>query len=366
MTQEDTAAAVIAGRAPWSVDVGDCLRWLRELPAGSVQCVVTSPPYYGLRDYGPEGQIGLEPSPGEYVSRLVEVFREARRVLREDGTLWLNLGDSTAGKDLLMVPARVALALQADGWYLRSEITLAKLSPMPESVRDRPTRATERLYLLTKSERYYYDQTAERVASTSRPQRRLTPHRIGRGDARQNGLTPPRAEPAADCSPDGRNLWDWWEWVSEPQKHAHYAAFPSWLPRRCLRLGASLKGCCPVCGAPHVRQVERVQRKRARPNDLTKRTGEEGTGNSCDNSVAGVSVETLGWAPPCDHEGLEPAPCVVLDPFTGSGTTGVVARDLGMRFLGCDINPEYAELARGRIGQANPLLDIADRSRGTP
>ena len=283
---QDDAAAVLAGRAPWSVDVADCLSWLKGLPGQSVQCVVTSPPYYGLRDYGPDGQIGLEETPEQYIARLVDVFREVRRVLREDGTCWLNLGDSLEARNLLMIPAQVALALRADGWHLRSEIALTKLSPMPESARDRPTRATERLYLLAKSDRYYYDQAAERVASTARAQRRLTAHGIGRGEARQNGLTPPREEAAVDCSPDGRNLWDWWddaaedlppavwEWVSEPQKHAHYAAFPSWLPRRCLRLGASLKGCCPACGAPHVRQVERVQRKRSRPNDLTKRTGD--------------------------------------------------------------------------------------------
>jgi DNA modification methylase len=170
-----------------------------------VQTCASSPPYYGLSDYGPEGQIGLEPTMGEYVARLVEVFREVRRVLREDGTLWLNLGDSynadgrkgrahmgegknsgysawanknpagTKPKDLLMVPARVAIALCDDGWFLRSEISLTKLSPMPESCRDRPSRATEKLYLLAKRPAYYYDQEAERVPPAAASLARLAP-----------------------------------------------------------------------------------------------------------------------------------------------------------------------------------------------
>lgn len=400
-----TAADVIGGSAPWSVDVGDCLAWLRTLPGGCVQTCASSPPYYGLRDYGPEGQIGLEPTMGEYVARLVEVFREVRRVLREDGTLWLNLGDSynadgrkgrahmgegknsgysawanknpagTKPKDLLMVPARVAIALCDDGWFLRSEISLTKLSPMPESCRDRPSRATEKLYLLAKRPAYYYDQEAERVPPAAASLARLAPGAAPRKDkaaAGREGLASNTMSNARGVSPAGRNLWDYWadatedvppaawDWVTEPQRHAHYAAFPSWLPRRCLRLGASLKGCCPACGAPWRRQVERTKVTRSRPNDYTKRTGGAGTGNSCKNTVAGVSAVTTGWAPSCACPPREPAPCVVLDPFTGSGTTGAVARDLGMRFLGVDINPEYAEMARRRIGSANPLMDACD------
>ena len=178
---------------------GDCLSVLRTLPVNSVNCCVTSPPYYGLRDYGVEGQIGLEEHPGEYVARLVDVFREVRRVLRDDGTLWLNLGDSYAanrsyqvsstkggpkhgpgqsvggagsvvpgglkGKDLIGIPWRVALALQADGWYLRQDIIWHKPNPMPESVKDRCTKAHEYLFMLTKNARYYWDADAMKEPS---------------------------------------------------------------------------------------------------------------------------------------------------------------------------------------------------------
>lgn len=140
----------------------DCLDGMKLLPDGCVNCCVTSPPYFGLRDYGVQGQIGLELTPEAYLSRLVEVFREVRRVLRDDGTLWLNLGDSHAGKNLLGIPWRVAFALQADGWYLRSDIIWSKPNPMPESVKDRPTKAHEYLFLLSKNRSYYYD--AEAIA----------------------------------------------------------------------------------------------------------------------------------------------------------------------------------------------------------
>jgi hypothetical protein len=197
-----------------------------------VQTCASSPPYYGLRDYGPEGQIGLEPTMGEYVARLVEVFREVRRVLREDGTLWLNLGDSynadgrkgrahmgegknsgysawanknpagTKPKDLLMVPARVAIALCDDGWFLRSEISLTKLSPMPESCRDRPSRATEKLYLLAKRPAYYYDQEAERVPPAAASLARLAP-----GAAPGGRVSPWPATAGPGTTPASARAW---------------------------------------------------------------------------------------------------------------------------------------------------------------
>lgn len=140
--------------------VGDCLEIMRSWPDAFVQTVVTSPPYWGLRDYKVSGQIGLEKSPEAFVEKMVEVFREVRRILRDDGTLWLNLGDSYVDKDLVGIPWRVAIALQADGWHLRSDIIWSKPNPMPESVTDRPTRAHEYLFLLTKSDRYFYDAEA--------------------------------------------------------------------------------------------------------------------------------------------------------------------------------------------------------------
>jgi hypothetical protein len=233
------------------------------------------------------------------------------------------------------------------------------------------------IYLLTKGSRYYYDQEAERHPGSDNP---VTVARKSRTD---NGAVGTKAiwgngegqsgrgSNEAVRSGDGRNLWTVWDDISPtPYPGAHFATFPESIPRRCLRLGSSLKGCCPACGSPWARQVDRQKRTRQRPNDYTKRTGEAGTGNSCKNTVAGVSVVTTGWAQSCACPPREPAPCVVLDPFTGSGTTGAVARDLGVRFLGVDINPEYAEMARRRIGAANPLLDACDSvaapARGGP
>ena len=214
---------------------GDSRTVLATLPEASVQCCVTSPPYFGLRDYGHEGQIGLEATPDDYVAEMVALFREVRRVLKDDGTLWLNLGDSYAGsgkgpsqslsaeardmthtmhtafvpdglkpKDLIGIPWRVAFALQADGWYLRSDIIWHKPNPMPESVTDRPTKAHEYVFLLTKSARYYYDAAAI-------------------------------AEPSID---DTRNARTVWSITTQPYKGAHFATMPPELARRCILAGS--------------------------------------------------------------------------------------------------------------------------------
>ncbi len=148
-----------------TIHIGDCLESMREMPDQSVHCVVTSPPYWGLRDYGCDGQLGLEDSFDEYIQKMVRVFREVRRVLRNDGTLWLNLGDSLHNKNLMGIPWRVALALQTDGWFLRQDIIWHKPNPMPESCKDRCTKAHEYLFLLSKSARYHFDQDAIREAS---------------------------------------------------------------------------------------------------------------------------------------------------------------------------------------------------------
>ena len=295
-----------------TLHLGDCLEILRTMPDASVHTCVTSPPYFGLRDYGVDGQIGLEPTPDEYVARMVEVFREVRRVLRDDGTLWLNLGDSYAGagysnhantggakredggkqkhltgsglknKDLIGIPWRVAFALQADGWYLRQDIIWHKPNPMPESVRDRCTKAHEYIFLLSKSPRYYFDHEAMKE-----------PGVIPAGTKGAKGSAERAAQPGVNSRPpeykvyDGmRNKRSVWTVTTKPFKGAHFATFPPDLIEPCILAG------CPEGGT-------------------------------------------------------------VLDPFGGAGTTGLVATQAGRNAVLCEINPEYVEMARKRIDAAS-------------
>jgi DNA modification methylase len=347
---------------------GDCIETLRTLPDCSVHCVVTSPPYWGLRDYGHDGQIGLEPTPEAYVTRIVEVFREVRRVLRDDGTLWLNLGDSYyAGgwecrrvnavgngsmppehrksgiakdinglkvKDLVGIPWRVAFALQADGWWLRQDIIWHKPNPMPESVRDRCTKAHEYVFLLTKSERYFYD--AEAVSEKS----------AAVTDVMKSG--------------ERRNRRSVWTVTTKPYKGAHFATMTPQLAELCILAGTSSDGCCSACGAPRERVVER-QRTPTRPGADTKVTGDSMTDGNRDPKRHVTTTKTTGWKSTCDHSEGTP-PCVVLDPFAGSGTTLAVAAELGRMGIGCELNPEYVALAEERIAKSkakHPLLNGA-------
>lgn len=369
--------------------VGDALEQLRTLPSQSVHCVITSPPYWGLRDYGVKGQIGLEPSPEEFVIRLVNVFREVRRVLREDGTCWINIGDcytdsgrgadvgstlegtrlnqaesrrvrirETAKtglrpKNLIGQPWRLALALQADGWYLRSDIIWAKPNPMPESVTDRPTKSHEYVFLLSKAERYFYDAEAVREAAfTGNHHRNITePLKYGRvpapdGNAPHRGLwktAPPEA---------GRNSRSVWSITTEPFRGAHFATFPQALVERCLLAGTSEHGVCIECGAPWRRQVEVKyenpgNRSTNGPRSKERKHKEYGT--------AGYAVRlerrlaTMGWVASCAHKAATVAPCLILDPFMGSGTTALVALKAGRKFVGIELNPTYADMARRRI-----------------
>ncbi|WP_276828572.1 DNA-methyltransferase [Bifidobacterium coryneforme] len=301
---------------------GDALEVLEGLPSGSVDCVVTSPPYYGLRDYGVDGQIGLEETPEGYVSRLAGVFREVGRVLRDDGTLWLNLADSYAGsgkgrrsdgtrggtvgkqstdrgscagrlngpcrsvrrKSLLGIPWRVAFALMDDGWILRSEIIWHASNKMPESVRDRPTRAHETVFLLSRNTSYHYDAEAVRQPLTDSSVRKLSqdvPSQQGSDRVPGRGNGPMKAV----NSPEGRNIRDVWDINTTPFTGAHFATFPEALPSTCI-----MAGCRP----------------------------------------GGV----------------------VLDPFSGSGTTGLAALKSGSRYVGIDINPDYLELSlKTRLAQ---------------
>jgi len=309
---------------------GDCIEGMRTLADGSVHCCVTSPPYWGLRDYGHEGQIGLEDTPEAYVGRMVAVFREVRRVLRDDGTAWVNLGDSYCGgggyapnapcnqrradgeswgamnafsvregearkkarpgytppglkaKDLVGIPWRVAFALQADGWWLRQDIIWHKPNPMPESVRDRCTKAHEYVFLLTKSDRYYYDAEAVSEAATGQPCGNTKPTKAARSGDEMHRTTANlhKIEPK-----DTRNRRSVWTVTTKPYSGAHFAVMPADLVEPCIKAG------CPEGGT-------------------------------------------------------------VLDPFAGSGTTLAVAAELGRNAIGCELNPAYIDLAEKRIKES--------------
>lgn len=351
--------------------VGDCIDTMRTLADGSVQCCVTSPPYYGLRDYGVDGQIGLEETPAEFINRLVDVFREVRRVLREDGTAWVNMGDSYAAKstgnltfrrdraalspdrkpipdgikvkDLMGMPWRLAFALQDDGWYLRQDIIWNKPNPMPESVRDRCTKSHEYIFLLSKSRDYYFDQEAILEPCSPNTHARLSQDvqaQIGseraNGGAKTNGNMKAVARKTNGVGwghgtdsedrgrgrvkdnasmdsylaimPTERNKRSVWTIPTHSFKGAHFATFPPDLIRPCI-----------LAGAP--------------------------------------------------HGGL------VLDPFGGAGTTGLVAMQEGRQSILCELNPDYASIARSRLERAvmdgasqmdilkEPLLD-AEQQEG--
>jgi DNA modification methylase len=369
---------------------GDCIEGLRTLPDASVHCCVTSPPYWGLRDYGHDGQIGLEPTPEAYVARMVEVFREVRRVLREDGTCWVNLGDSYNGiggpgkqdggpigktaavaiegtkgrristikpKDLVGIPWRVAFALQADGWWLRQDIIWHKPNPMPESVRDRCTKAHEYVFLLTKSERYFYDAEAvkEQAAESSWKRDGLKMGSVkpkGGGDRNDSEtLREMIFNPAA-----GRNRRSVWTITTKPYSGAHFAVMPPDLVEPCIKAGCP-EQCCSMCGAGYERITQR-DRAATRPGKVTKTTGDSLVDGNRDPQRHITTVSTLGWAPACDCVASGTIPGTVLDPFAGSGTTLAVAAELGRNAIGCELNPAYIALANKRIKDARSSVAL--------
>lgn len=379
--------------------VGDVRSVLASLPERSVHCVVTSPPYWQLRSYGVDGQIGLEDTPDEYVQVMVEVFRCVWRVLRDDGTLWLNLGDSYNGsgrgpsghsavvknqskrqgftgtmhtgapglkpKDLVGIPWRVAFALQADGWYLRSAITWCKRAPMPESVQDRPTNATEMIFLLSKRERYFYDAEAVREPAIheGRVVKAYQPDaKNGQGATDANDRRTASGFLNHDTVVTGRNMRNFWLLGPEPFPDAHFATFPTEIPRRAILAGTSERGVCVACSAPWVRVVERKPDNTGYPNGPGGKKKYQdggyhrnGLGQSTLAEVARYDVNTLGWRPSCDCN-APTRPAVVLDPFGGSGTTSLVARQLGRHSVYVDLSEQYAAMALRRLqGQALAL-----------
>ena len=349
------------------IRVGDCRELLKAMPAESVQCVVTSPPYWGLRSYtGGEGMIGLEPTFEEHLEHLVEVFREVRRVLRVDGTCWLNYGDAYwsgghnnfgwKAKDFMDMPGLVSTSLMRDGWYRRSPIIWHKPNPMPESVTDRPTSAHEKLYLLTKAARYFYDAEAVRVPVTGGA------HRFKSTSSNQRGDAKPRLQGKTfeEEQANGANLHNVWSITTHSYSEAHFATFPPKLVEPCILAGTSAKGCCAECGAPLVRVVDKelvgMERNAARvktgadPNSAGDNRAKDGHRRS-----GSYAVTTTGWQPTCGC-GADTKPCVVLDPFSGAGTVGLVADRLNRDAILLELSPKYAEMARERIVSDAPLL----------
>ena len=360
--------------------VGNVLTALRAIPDRTVQSCITSPPYWALRDYGgEEEQLGLESTPQGYVDNMVKVFDEVHRVLRDDGTLWLNLGDSYFGdsnvrnntqertshetptkrsaggnkrsaasvdgikpKDLVGIPWMTAFALRNAGWYFRADIVWAKNVVMPEPVKDRPTSAHEFMFLFAKQRKYYYDQEAVREVAQGQK----------------------RGQPDIE-----RNQRDVWNINPKPYKGAHFATFPTELVRGPIDASTSAKGACPECRAPWKRIVELVGGKTtgrgAASAAIAKKRGIRPRGGA-NYIVASTDVArhvTKGWEPTCEcgHPMEDNIPCIVLDCFGGSGTTAMVANAMGRDAVLCELNATYAEdVARPRITKDAPFLNRVD------
>jgi DNA modification methylase len=400
---------------------GDALSVLRGLPENHFHAVVTSPPYFNLRSYLPVDdpqkhlEMGQEASPAAYVAAMVGVFEEVRRVLRPDGLCWVNIADSYAGswgaegrretprrpswrnsianhpkvarsarvgrecgikpKDLMLIPARLSIALQEAGWWVRRDVVWNKLNPMPESVEDRPTSAHEYLFMLAKSESYFYDAWPVREERTSdedsasfrggsytgsRQDNTLLGQREVRGNAR-----------VADTQREARSVWSG---ASEPfsargvlgkgaaKEFEHFATMPGWLVEKALRCSTSERGACPACGAAWRRIIER-QRFRdgrplggawAKPTDA-RRLGATGVGHWRDTTVK----RHVGWERSCGCAEAPPVRCRVLDPFLGAGTTALVADRLQLDCTGIDLNARYVHLARERLrSDAGLLMEV--------
>lgn len=338
---------------------GDCLEVLRTLPDDSVDCVVTSPPYWGLRDYKADGQLGMEETPLQFVDNLTAVFHEAQRVLAPHGTCWVNLGDTYATdisgfkpKDLIGVPWRVAFALQDDGWWLRSDVIWSKANPMPESVLDRPTRSHEYIFLLTKSRRYWWD--IEAVREPHSPDGRSVTTRT-MGDKSHSNYQEFGHEEGRERWPNsGRNIRTVWTIAAQPYPGAHFATFPEELARRCIVAGCPIK-VCRECGQPSERIVERELQNVDGWAPVKKLDHSQGAAEQGNGRFGDPVAHILGWTD-CGHNAWRPG--VVLDPFMGSGTVAKVARTHQRHAVGIELNPEYVKMAADRLAQQSLFAEL--------
>jgi DNA modification methylase len=426
-------ADVFSGQSKWAIETGCCLDVLRTMPANSVHCCITSPPYFALRSYLPAEhplkgkEIGSESTPEAFTATMVAVFDEVRRVLRPDGVLWVNLGDSycsqpagnkkrtdwlpEAGatgrldlsnytadkpkdfgdlkqKDLCGIPWRCAFALQAAGWWFRSDIPWVKRSAMPESTTDRPAKSLEYVFMFTKSARYFYDvEAVRREAEYGRRSDFRSNRYLGNHSHNNSDINHEPSPTISGSDPNaGRNFRNadlWFDSIATPHglcgiddelvgldvtsealKEAHFAAYPTKLVDPLIRCGSSEKGCCPHCGSPWVRVVGG---KKYTPTvaAVGERDVDESRGDKT-RKLNGKSKEwresqadrvTLGWQASCDCPEHEPIPCTILDPFCGAATTGLVALRLGRRFVGIELNQKYVDLGSNRIVNDSPLFN---------
>ena len=390
--------------------LGDCIAGMQTLPAGCIQTCITSPPYFGLRDYqGGTEEIGQEETVEGYVEQMVEVFREIKRILRDDGTVWLNLGDSymsakgcspppqtfangnadgqpkdfvppnrrdqkgLKNKDMIGIPWRVAFALQADGWYLRQDIIWHKPNPMPESVTDRCTKSHEYIFLLSKKSHYYFDHEAIREPAAESSAARMlrgvsdthknvngapgqTAHSMNKPRPRQFGAKVQEGTKRGDIGntfvdTGKRNKRSVWTVTTKPFRGAHFATFPKDLIEPCVLAGTSEHGCCSKCGAPYVRIIEKGEtpNRTPRADNLNVIPGRDKLSRLNSEEMETIPKKTIGWEKTCKCIDAEVVPCTVFDPFTGSGTTAIVSLKHNRNFIGTELNEDYIKIAEDRI-----------------
>ncbi len=320
---------------------GDALEKLKELPDLSIHCCITSPPYYNLRDYKVKGQIGIEKTHKEYIKSLVCVFREVKRVLRDDGTFWLNIGDKWGKNgDLIGIPWMLAFALRDDGWRLRSENIWYKINGMPESVKNRPTYSHEQIFMFKKSDNYYYDWVGVREKFINVEPQYFAGNKWAAASRNPSGNENPDANPWIS---DGfRSMRDVWPIVFDPYKGSHYAVFPRELPKRIILAGTSDRGVCIKCGNPWIRNIKTIVKAGHRESREWDSKYKGGT----DPATSIRKFE--GWNPSCKCD-AEVKPAIVLDPFFGAGTTGLVAGILKRDCIGIELNSDSCRQAKDRI-----------------